>query len=316
MARWTASDIPRLTGTTAVVTGANSGIGAVTALLLARAGARTVLACRDAGRGGATVERIRRAAPGADVRLVLLDLADLASVREAAPRLAAEAGGRLELLVNNAGVMALPLRRTADGFEMQFGTNHLGHFALTGLLGEALVAGSGRVVTVSSLAHRIGGLDLTDPNAERGRYDRWRAYGASKLANLLFTDELDRRAAAAGVGLTATAAHPGLSSTELGQAGLVMEGRRGLARLERATRVFTQPAARGALPVLRAATDPAAAGGDYFGPDGPLEVRGAGAGRARRSSAARDPRTAADLWETSVTLTGVDPAAALSPGPR
>ncbi|NJP68154.1 oxidoreductase [Streptomyces spiramenti] len=312
MARWTASDIPRLTGTTAVVTGANSGIGAVTALLLARAGARTVLACRNPARADATVERVRRAAPGADVRSVVLDLADLASVREAAPALAAAGGGRLELLVNNAGVMALPLRRTADGFEMQFGTNHLGHFALTGLLVPALVAGSGRVVNVSSLAHRIGGLDLTDPNAEHGGYDRWRAYGASKLANLLFTDELDRRAAAAGAPLTVAAAHPGLSSTELGQAAPLMEGRRGVARLERATRVFTQPAARGALPVLRAATDPAVAGGEYFGPDGPLEVRGVGAARARRSTAARDPLTAAALWETSVTLTGVDPAAALT----
>ncbi|MFX4291787.1 oxidoreductase [Streptomyces bohaiensis] len=312
MARWTASDMPRLTGTTAVVTGANSGIGAVTALLLARAGARTVLACRDEGRGRAAAERVRRAAPGADVRLVPLDLADLASVRRAVPLLAAAGDGRLELLVNNAGVMALPLRRTVDGFEMQFGTNHLGHFALTGLLGGALRAGSARVVNVSSLAHRIGGLDLADPNAEHTPYDRWRAYGASKLANLLFTDELHRRAAAAGAPLTVTAAHPGLSSTELGQAAPVMEGRRGMARLERATRLFTQPAARGALPVLRAATDPAAAGGAYFGPDGPLEVRGTGAARARRSAASRDPLTAAALWETSVTLTGVDPAAALT----
>ncbi|WP_256107569.1 oxidoreductase [Streptomyces sp. ODS05-4] len=314
-ASWTAHDMPRLDGATAVVTGANSGIGAVTALLLARAGARTVLACRDERKGGAALERIRAAAPGADVELVRLDLADLASVREAAPRLAEAAGGALELLVNNAGVMALPLRRTADGFEMQFGTNHLGHFALTGLLGEALAAGSGRVVTVSSLAHRMGRIDLADLNAEHGRYDKWRAYGQAKLANLLFTAELDRRAKEAGVPVTAVAAHPGLSATELGQAGPRMEGREWRARLERATRLYTQPAARGALPTLRAATDPRVRGGELSAPRAPLEPRGRGAAPARRSAAAADPDSAAALWDASARLTGVDPVAGLTGRP-
>ncbi|WP_103528150.1 MULTISPECIES: oxidoreductase [Streptomyces] len=313
MTSWTARDIPRLDGTTAVVTGANSGIGAVTALRLARAGARTVLACRDEGRGTETLERIRGAAPGADVRLVRLDLADLASVRAAAPLLVAEGDGRIGLLVNNAGVMALPLRRTADGFEMQFGTNHLGHFALTGLLGEALRAGSGRVVNVSSLAHRLAPLDLGDLNAEHGGYSRWRAYGRSKLANLLFTAELHRRSMRSGAPVTAVAAHPGLSATELGQAGPRMEGKAWQARLERVTRLYTQPAARGALPVLRAATDRAVTGGEYFGPNGPLETRSASAGPARRSAAARDATTAAALWDASTDLTGIDPATTLFP---
>lgn len=305
MTPWTARDIPRLDGSSAVVTGANSGIGAATALHLARAGARTVLACRSLERGAYTLERIRAASPGADVRLVRLDLADLSSVREAADRIGDEVDGRLALLVNNAGVMALPLRHTADGFEMQFGTNHLGHFALTGHLGTVLGAGPARVVTVSSLGHRLGRIELGDLNSERG-YDKWRAYGRSKLANLLFSAELDRRARSAGRPLTAVAAHPGLSSTELGQAGPLMSGRAWAAKLERVSRLYTQPASAGALPVLRAATDPAVEGGDYYGPSRVAETRGAPA-PARRSTRARDTASALALWEASVELTGVDP---------
>ncbi|MFE3830306.1 oxidoreductase [Streptomyces sp. NPDC059092] len=303
---WSTADIPDLTGTSAVVTGANSGIGAAVSLALARAGALTVLACRDPERGEDAVAAVRAAAPGAEVRLVRLDLADLASVREAAEALTRTVDGQLDLLVNNAGVMALPLRHTADGFEMQFGTNHLGHFALTGLLLPVLGAsGPSRVVSVSSLAHRIGGMDFGNLAGERG-YRKWPAYGQAKLANLLFTAELERRSRLTGRDIHALAAHPGLSATELGQAGPLMAGKPLAAKAERLTRLFTQPASVGALPVLRAATDPAARGGEYYGPRGPLEVRGAPA-IARSSSRARDAATAERLWEVSARLTGVTP---------
>ncbi|MEV7422549.1 oxidoreductase [Streptomyces sp. NPDC091212] len=306
MRAWSTDDIPDLTGTTAVVTGANSGIGAATTLALARAGALTVLACRSPERGERALKRVRAAVPGAEVRLVPLDLADLASVRTAADTLARTVDGQLDLLVNNAGVMALPLRLTADGFESQFGIDHLGHFALTGLLLPVLGASApSRVVTVSSLAHRMGRIDFGDLQGERG-YRKWPAYGQAKLANLLFTDELERRARHSGRDIRALAAHPGLSATELGQAGPLMAGRTWAARLERLTRLFTQTASAGALPVLRAATDPAARGGEYYGPRRPLEVRGA-PGLARRSARARDARTAGALWEESARLTGVTP---------
>ncbi|MEW2064610.1 oxidoreductase [Streptomyces sp. NPDC007002] len=305
MHSWTLDDMPDLGGTTAVVTGANSGIGAVTALVLARSGARTLLACRDPERGRRAVDAVRRAAPAADVRLVRLDLADLGSVAEAAEAITKEADGRLDLLVNNAGVMALPLLRTADGFEMQFGTNHLGHFALTLRLLPVLgIQGQARVVTVSSLGHRIGRIDLDDLNAERS-YGKWRAYGQSKLANLLFTNELDRRARAAGRDLVAVAAHPGLSATELGQAGPRLAGRNWAAKLERASRLYTQPASAGALPILYAATLADAPGGSYYGPSRLGETRGAPA-PARKSHRAQDPVMARALWDESARLTGVD----------
>ncbi|MFE2292391.1 oxidoreductase [Streptomyces sp. NPDC059452] len=308
MSSWKLHDMPDLSGRTAVVTGANSGIGAVTALALARSGARTVLACRDAERGRRALEAVRRAAPRSDARLVRLDLADLGSVAEAADALAKEVDGRLDLLVNNAGVMALPPLRTADGFEMQFGTNHLGHFALTLRLLPVLgVNGPARVVTLSSLGHRIGRIDLENLNAERG-YSKWGAYAQSKLANLLFTAELDRRARASGRDLTALAAHPGLAATELGQAGPKLSGRRWAARLERASRLYTQPASAGALPTLYAATLPAAPGGSYYGPGCLGETRGAPA-EARTSARARDMVMARALWEESARLTGLDPDA-------
>ncbi|MGW4458827.1 oxidoreductase [Streptomyces albidoflavus] len=304
--RTTPRPLPDLSGTTAVVTGANSGIGAATTLALAKGGARVVMACRDLAKAERTAAAVRRVVPEAKVPLVGLDLADLASVAEAAEEIGKTSGGRVDLLVNNAGVMALPERRTADGFEMQFGTNHLGHFALTAhLLPYLGTDGPARVVTVSSLAHRMGRIDFDNLNAERG-YGSWPAYGRSKLANLLFTAELARRARAAGLDLTAVSAHPGLASTELGQAGPKMAGRAWAARMERATRLFTQPASAGALPVLLAATDPAARGGAYYGPSGPLECRG-GAGPARLSARAKDPVTARRLWDVSAALTGVDP---------
>ncbi|KQX88354.1 MULTISPECIES: oxidoreductase [Streptomyces] len=304
MHSWSLDDMPDLSGTTAVVTGANSGIGAVTALALARSGARTVLACRDPERGRAALDAVRRAAPGSDTRLVRLDLADLSAVAEAAGHIAKEVDGRLDLLVNNAGVMALPMLRTADGFEMQFGTNHLGHFALTHhllpLLGEE---GPSRVVTVSSLAHRVGRIDLDNLNAERG-YDKWRAYAQSKLANLLFTAELQRRAQATDKQLLALAAHPGLTATELWQTGPRLAGRTWAAQLERATRLCTQRASAGALPTLYAATLPAAPGGSYYGPRHLGGTRG-GPASARTSARARDMDTARSLWDASADLTGL-----------
>ncbi|MFJ4449480.1 oxidoreductase [[Kitasatospora] papulosa] len=303
MHSWTFDDMPDLSGTTAVVTGANSGIGAVTALVLARSGARTILACRDPERGARALQAVRRAAPGSDTRLVGLDLADLSSVAEAAGHIAKETDGSLDLLVNNAGVMALPLLRTADGFEMQFGTNHLGHFALTHHLLPLLgTGGMSRVVTVSSLAHRIGRIDFGNLDATRG-YDKWRAYAQSKLANLLFTAELQRRADEAGRPVLALAAHPGLSATELGQAGPRLAGRTWAAKLERATRVYTQPASAGALPTLYAATLPTALGGSYYGPRLLGGTRG-GPGPARMSARAQDMDTARRLWDESARLTG------------
>lgn len=306
MPSWTAQDIPDLHGTTAVVTGANSGIGLTTATALAGAGACTLLACRDRTRGEQAAESVRGAAPQAEVQLIRLDLADLTSVREAAEEITAAVEGRLDLLINNAGVMALPSRRTRDGFEMQFGTNHLGHFALTGLLMPVLGAvRPSRVVSVSSLAHRYGRIDFDNLNGDRS-YGKWSAYGQSKLANLLFTEELNRRAQRAGRPVSALAAHPGLSSTNLGQAGPQMSGRVWAARMERLTRLYTQPATAGALPVLRAATDPDAAPGDYFGPGALLETRGSPR-PARRSARVDDPRVAEELWAESVRLTGVEP---------
>lgn len=303
---WTLNDMPDLTGSTAVVTGANSGIGAVTALALARSGARTVLACRSPEKGQRTLDAVRRAAPRADARLVALDLADLSSVAEAADVITKEVEGRLDLLMNNAGVMAIPLLRTADGFETQFGTNHLGHFALTQRLLPVLgTHGQARVVTVSSLGHRMGRINLDDLNSHHG-YSKWGAYGQSKLANLLFTAELDRRARASGRDLLALAAHPGLSATELGQAGPRLAGHAWLARLERLSRLYTQPASAGALPPLYAATLPGAQGGAYFGPSHLAETRGAPA-PARRSARARDTESARALWEESARLTGLAP---------
>lgn len=303
--RWSPADMPDLTGRRAVVTGANSGIGFHTALGLARAGMHVVMTARDHDRGKSAVERARALCPGGDVRLALLDLADLASVRAFAESL----DGALDVLVNNAGVMATPQRTTADGFELQLGTNHLGHFALTGLLLPRLLeAGSedspSRVVTVTSGLHRMGRLRRDDLMHEHG-YQRWSAYGQSKLANLLFALELQRRADRAGLPLLSLAAHPGYASTNLQSAGPRMEGR-GLAA--RATRVLNavlaQSAEAGAWPTLRAATDPGAPPGALFGPHGWGGWRGAPvpetpAGHARRAD------DAAWLWDRSVELTGV-----------
>lgn len=303
MKGWTASDIPDQTGRTAVVTGANSGLGYATARELARRGAQVVLACRDAGRGKDAEERIRAEAPGAVVRFAPLDLADLASVRTFA---ADFPGDRIDLLINNAGVMALPYRRTADGFEMQFGVNHLGHFALTGLLLPRLLeAGPGaRVVTVSSFMHLLGTVDPADLSMQR-KYRRWAAYARSKSANLLFTHELAHRLSTAGLPLVAAAAHPGYAATNLMSAAPKMEGHRGKERfMEIGNRYFAQPAERGALPTLYAATAPDVRQDDYLGP--PLQgLRPGSPVRAARAKWTLSDKAARQLWAASEQLTGV-----------
>jgi NAD(P)-dependent dehydrogenase (short-subunit alcohol dehydrogenase family) len=302
--QWTAGDVPDCSGRVFVVTGANSGIGLEAARVLAGRGAHLVLACRDTGKAEIALTEILRAHPGASVEAMELDLASLDSVRKFAERFLA-AHPRLDVLVNNAGVMALPHRRTADGFEMQFGTNHLGHFALTGLLLERLLDGDGhRVVTVSSTAHRGGKMSFDDLQSERS-YSKWGAYGQSKLANLLFTYELQRRLARKGAGCIAVACHPGYASTNLQFAGPRMEGSRlleGVMRL--ANRLFSQGADMGALPTLYAATAPDVEGGDYIGPGSVGEIWGAPR-KVRSSSRSHDRAAATRLWDVSEKLTGV-----------
>ncbi|MFD8566295.1 oxidoreductase [Streptomyces sp. NPDC059639] len=299
MTGWNATDIPDQRGRTAVVTGANSGIGYVTARELARAGARVVLACRSAARGSAAVDRIRDEVPGAAVEFGALDLGDLASVRGFAD---GWADRPLDLLVNNAGVMALPYGRTADGFETQFGVNHLGHFALTGLLLPSLLeAPEPRVVAVSSVLHALADIDIGDLNSER-QYRRWPTYARSKTANLLFVHELARRAAASGP--VAVAAHPGYAATSLHARGAQMEGRKGMERFyETGNRVFAQSAEGGALPTLYAATAPGVRPDDFYGPR-LLMWRGAPV-RSWRASWTVDDAAGERLWAASEQLTGV-----------
>jgi NAD(P)-dependent dehydrogenase (short-subunit alcohol dehydrogenase family) len=290
MAAFSAADIPDLSGQTAIVTGASSGIGRVAAAALAKAGAKVILAVRDQGRGEAAAATM----PGAtEVRV--LDLASLDSVR----LFAAAWQGEIDLLINNAGVMIPPLSRTADGFELQFGTNHLGHFALTNLL---LPNVTGRVVTVASGAHRSGAIDFTDLNWERRRYRPWRAYGQSKLANLLFTSELQRRLTQAGSPVKATAAHPGYAATNLqSHSGSQLTA----FAMTLGNQLVAQDAASGALPTLYAAVADIP-GDSYVGPSGPfgLGLRGAPE-LVHRSAAARDAEVARRLWAVSETLTGV-----------
>lgn len=305
---WNASDIPDQSGRTAVVTGANSGIGLITARELARRGARVVLACRDESRGRAAAARIRSAVRDADAEFAPLDLADLASVREFAT---AHAPDRIDLLINNAGVMALPYGRTADGFELQFGVNHLGHHALTAQLMPRLLDRPGaRVVTVSSGLHMLSNIDMGDLNSERG-YRRWIAYGRSKSANLLFVHELSRRLAAAGSSVVAAAAHPGYASTNLQTAGVRMENRRAAERIVAlGNRLIAQPASAGALPTLYAATAPGVRPDSFTGPR-LLGWRGAPA-PSGRAGWTRDDAMSERLWVASEQLTGVIWPGALS----
>lgn len=298
MSDFTAEAIGDLTGKRVVITGANSGLGLQTAVGLAKKGAEVILACRSEQRGREAEQKVRSLTDTERVEMRLLDLASLESVREFASGLT----GPVHILVNNAGVMATPKSFTADGFELQFGTNHLGHFALTGLLLPNLhEAGAARVVTLSSLAHKRGRIDFDDLQSERG-YRRWGAYGQSKIANLYFMVELDRLARAAGWDLASVAAHPGLANTNLTasmQTPTMLDVFAGFFRL------MGQSDAAGALPTLYAATSPDVRGGDYYGPSGPGETRGV---PRLVAPAARvlDRDLAVRLWNRSVELTGVD----------
>ena len=297
---WTTGDMPDQSGRVAIVTGANTGLGYHTAAALAQAGAHVVLAVRNLEKGNLALARVVAAYPQADVTLQDLDLSSLDSVRAAAAALR-EAYPRIDLLVNNAGVMWTPKQLTADGFEMQFGTNHLGHFALTGLLlGNLLPVRGSRVVTVSSNGHRLrAAIHFDDLQWERS-YDRYAAYGQSKLANLLFTYELQRRLAQHHQNTIAVAAHPGASSTELGRS--VPGWAKPLFTVAGA--VLFQGAAMGALPTLRAATDPDVVGGQYYGPEGLGEMRGHPK-LVSSSAQSHDEDLQHRLWAVSEELTGV-----------
>ncbi len=298
--RWTANDIPDLSGLTAVITGSNSGVGYETALELVRHGADVVLACRSISRGESALRRIKNDSPSAIVDLVQLDLGDLASVDRFFAQFCAT-HDKLDLLINNAGVMATPYRTTASGFESQFGTNHLGHFALTGKLLSLLIKSpASRIVNVSSLAHREEKIDFDAIQLTRESYNRWRAYGRSKLANLLFTYELHRRFQPAGIQhVKSIAAHPGVSRTNIAQ-GLGWIGKVSMP----IAGLFFQSARMGALPILRAATDPQATGGQYYGPDGKNERKGYPV-IVSSSTESHDEETARGLWERSEELTNV-----------
>ncbi|GAA4682858.1 SDR family NAD(P)-dependent oxidoreductase [Pseudonocardia yuanmonensis] len=294
------ADLPDQTGRTVLVTGATSGLGRASAEALAAAGARVLLTARDPARGRAVAGPI-----GAE--LVELDLADLASVRRAAAEVRERTGDRLDVLMANAGVMGTPPLATVDGFELQIGTNHLGHAALTWLLMPALRTGpASRVVVVSSLAHRGGGLDLDDLHFRRRPYRPGTAYSQSKLANLLFAAELDRRLKAAGDPVIAVAAHPGMTDTELLANSLRRRGRVWGWLATPVNALATQPLAQGVLPQLYAATAPGLTGGEYIGPGGLGEMRGRPA-PARRSAAAQDRGSARRLWAVTAAETGVTP---------
>jgi len=313
MAKWTVDDIPDQSGRTVLVTGANSGLGLHTALAMVGKGARVLMACRSPERGDAAMQGVNEAARGGGkAELVALDLADLASVRAAAAEVRERTGDTLDVLINNAGIMATPHRTTVDGFELQLGTNHIGHAVLTWLLMPALrrtdPGNAPRVVTVSSMLHERGGLDVTDLNFERRPYRPWQGYSQSKVANLLFAFELDRRARTAGLELVSVAAHPGVTHTELASNMMLSRGSPPLLAqvADFANGLIAQPAAQGALPQLYAATAPDVTGGQYYGPDGFRQMRGYPT-LARASKQASDPGTAARLWELTAELSGVRP---------
>lgn len=294
---FTEADVPDQRGKCFVVTGANTGLGFEASRVLAARGARVLLACRDKAKAEAAMVQIRQATPEADLAFLPLDQADLASVRKAAELAAKEA--RIDVLVNNAGVMTPPLLRTKQGFELQFGVNHLGTFALTTLLLPKLAETRGaRVVVTSSFAHKSATIDWEDLNAEKS-YSRYGRYSSSKLANALFFYELDRRLRAVGSPITAVGCHPGSASTDLGR------HMGPLQMLLPLVSLFLNSAAMGAWPTLHAATGPVTPGG-YYGPIGLREIRGV-SGEASRSADAQDPALARRLWDVSVAMTGIEP---------
>ena len=301
---WTAKDMPDLTGRTIVVTGANSGLGYEGARAFAAKGARVVMACRSAEKAGAACDRIRAESRAAKIEVKSLDLASLESVRRFAEEVNRTCE-RIDVLCNNAGVMAIPRRETAEGFEMQLGTNHFGHFALSGLLLPKLCATKGaRVVTQSSSAHRMGRMAFDDLQGKE-RYGKWPAYGQSKLANLLFAFELERRLERAGADVMSVACHPGYAATELQFAGPRMEGSSLMERIMTlGNRLLAQDAAAGAWPMLYAATSPDVRGGDYIGPSSVGELWGSPK-KVGATARARDAEDAARLWKISEELTGV-----------
>lgn len=304
---WSTHDIPDLSGKRALITGVTGGLGLHTAIGLAKHGAELVVTARDEGKAETAVASIAESVPGASIEVVSLDLADLADVRRAAADVS-KAYERIDILVNNAGIMVPPrYSTTADGFELQIGTNHLGHFAWTAELWPVLRDSDARIVTVSSLAHTaVGGIDLTTLTREGStrRYRRWQGYGESKLANLLFALELDRRAKAAGLDVVSVAAHPGYASTNITKTGPT-GGRLSLPDIgmHQVSKIIAQSAAAGALPILMAATDPSLTGGEYVGPSGIRGLRG----RPKlvgMSRAARDEDLARDLWSASEAAIG------------
>jgi NAD(P)-dependent dehydrogenase (short-subunit alcohol dehydrogenase family) len=300
---WSIADIPDQSGKTFVVTGANSGIGLEAVIALAGKGAHVVMACRSADKAKGAVDRVTKTHPSAKLAVRSLDLSSLASVRAFAETMQKEHAA-IDVLVNNAGVMAIPRTLTADGFEMQLGTNHLGHFALTGLVLPLLAkARRARVVTVSSSVHHGGSMHWDDLMGER-RYDKWSAYMQSKLCNQLFMYELGRRLAAPHPSIESLSCHPGYAATNLQSVGPKMEKSWTGAIFETGNAVFAQSAASGALPTLRAATDPSAKGGEYYGPRGPGGLWGAPV-VARTSGRSRNETDAKRLWNRSMDLTGV-----------
>ncbi len=300
---WGLDQVPDQSGRTVIITGANSGIGYEAALALAKRKANLVLACRNPSKAQAAANRIAAQAPTAELEVRTLDLADLGSVRAFVDEFSRQ-HDRLDLLINNAGVMAIPRTETQDGFEMQFGTNHLGHFALTGALLDTLLGTpDSRVVTVSSIAHQFGKMHFRDLNWTRS-YNKWAAYGQSKLANLLFTHELDRRLKRAGASTIAVSCHPGWASTNLQAKGPQMEGSKLMERVTHlANSVFAQDAAGGALPTLYAAIEPLS-GDEFIGPTSTLGWTGS-PGLVQPRDKARSAHDAARLWEASEALTEV-----------
>ena len=299
---WTTHNIPDLGGKVIVVTGANSGLGFESAKGFARKGSRTILACRDMEKAQAALDQLQAEIPHAQAEIMQIDLASLNSIHRFADQFKANYN-RLDVLVNNAGIMMAPYGTTADGFERQFGINHLGHFALTGLLFDLLLGTPGsRVVTVSSMGHHIGSIDFDNLMYEQGNgYSPAGAYGRSKLANLLFTYELQRRYEAIGADAIAVAAHPGSANTNLSR---YLYDRWVLKPFRFVEALIAQSAAMGALPILRAATDPGVEGSQYFGPSGFLEQKGHPV-VVQSNSASHDVAVARQLWEVSEQLTGV-----------